>query len=75
MTPIWVDFNTAMQDEEGRVYIPKGEVKPYFRPGLRITIRDETLQVEATLEPDREHHEWWARPDWRTRRDLPYSPP
>ena len=70
---IYVDFNTMNQDlwsRERRVRIPESAAKLELRDGMRVIIYDETLEVEATLEYDREHNIWWARPDWPTRRDL-----
>jgi hypothetical protein len=69
---VYVDFNTMMQDPDERVAIHPSQVTSDFRPGMRISIADETLEVEGTLEFDRERRTWLVRPDWPTQRDLPY---
>lgn len=74
---IYVDFNTMNQDlertdKDRRVRIGRGGDRPLADQGLRVLIGDEDLEVEATLELDRERSVWWARPDWSTRHDLPF---
>jgi hypothetical protein len=72
---VGVDFNTMNQDiwsAERRVRIHEREVKPHWQSGMRVLLSDDTVEVEATLEFDEDHGVWWARPDWSTRRDLPY---
>jgi hypothetical protein len=66
-----VDFNTMMTDEQERVRIHPSEVREWFRPELRVRLADTNLEVEAVLERG-ERQAWLARPDWSTRRDLPY---
>jgi hypothetical protein len=70
---LWVDFNTMSKDFHGagqRIRVHPSEVRPWFREGLRVVTFDLDLQVEAGLEFDHERQQWWARPDWATRRDL-----
>ncbi len=70
---LFVDFNTMNQDiwsPQRRVLIGGGEARPRTDEGLRVLLTDDDLEVEATLEFDREHDAWWARPDWATRRYL-----
>ncbi|MCL5959932.1 MAG: hypothetical protein M1358_11585, partial [Chloroflexi bacterium] len=56
--------------KERRVLIGRGEERLASDDGLRVLIVDEILEVEATLEYDRAHKVWWARPDWSTCHDL-----
>ncbi|MGI8727908.1 MAG: hypothetical protein ACR2K6_09570 [Solirubrobacterales bacterium] len=76
MERISVDFNTMMMDPEARVLLPTHmvpKILPALRPGLRVSLYDETLEVEAVVEQDDRYRDrWWARPDVSTYRDLPY---
>jgi hypothetical protein len=68
-----VDFDTMKQDiwsEARRVRVPPERVDPSFQPWARVTIYDDTMEVDATLEHDRVRQTWWARPDWSTRRNV-----
>jgi hypothetical protein len=68
---VYVDFNTMMLDEHERVSIHPSTVRPSFRPGLRLVLYDEELEVEAELDGNDGRGWWLARPDWSTRRALP----
>jgi hypothetical protein len=70
---VYVDFNTMMMDEQERVSIHPSTVRPSFRPGLRLVLYDEELEVEAEVEGEIGNGWWLARPDWSTRRDLHLS--
>ncbi len=72
---VYVDFNTMAKDRERRVYINtrvQQDLTSLLRPGLPVILYDETLEVEAIVEFDEQYKEWVGRPDWSTRRDLPY---
>ena len=79
MLCVSVDFNTAMMDGEGRVYIARDgdpgdlDLAERLRPGLPVLLQDVTPQVEATaqrVELYEGHTAWPGVPDWSTRRDL-----
>src|SRR5690242_14896256 len=75
---VYVDFNTAMADPQERVAINTGvqpQLASQLHPGMTVILRDETLEVTATIEYDAEHHVWLGYPDWSTRRDLPFQAP
>jgi hypothetical protein len=75
---IYVDFNTMMQDlwsEEPRVRLPDTYLERPLGSGVEVILYDEEMEVHAILEPDPNGRDWWARPDWSTRRDLPYHQP
>jgi hypothetical protein len=44
-----------------------------LRPGMRVILSDETLEVEAELTFDAAHDVWLGEPSWSTSRDLPLS--
>lgn len=76
MLRIPVDFNTMAVDEQERVLINvvfNEKIVNDLKPGLRVVLYDETLEVAATVEYDVDDRRWWATPDWSTSRDLPYS--
>ncbi len=77
---VYIDFNTMMADEEARVIIGS-EDSPQDRrdlfasllEGVRVTIYDEELEVEAVVEVVQSswgEKFWLGKPDWSTRRDL-----
>jgi len=71
---VYVDFNTMATDEAERVFINTvvhPDLADHLRPGLPILLTDETLEVMAIAEFDRDHQVWFGRPDWSTSRDLP----
>ena len=70
---IYVDFNTMTTDPQERVYINthmQPDLAEGLRPGLVVTLYDEEMEVEATVEFDEKDHTWLGQPDWSTRRDL-----
>jgi hypothetical protein len=71
---IYVDFNTITTDAKERVYL-NTQVQPALakdlHPGLVVTLYDEEMEVEATVEFDEYDHVWLGQPHWSTRRDLP----
>jgi hypothetical protein len=72
---LYVDFNTSATDPEGRYFVNlRGESgkADALRPGQRVLLYDEVLQVQADLEYDEAAAEWWGRPDPSTYRDLPW---
>lgn len=72
MQRISVDFNTMNSAPEGLVKFPQ-EGTPPVRAGERVTLYDEELEVEATVEPITTAWgdiEMVARPDPTTWRDL-----
>jgi hypothetical protein len=73
---LYVDFNTITTDTKERVYI-NTQVQPALakslHPGLLVTLYDEEMEVEATVEFDEHDHAWLGQPNWSTRRDLPLS--
>ena len=74
MQRIYVDFNSMTMDERERVLIntiAQPELASTLRPGLAAVLYDETLEVEAVVEFDKEDQRWWAEPRWSTSRDLP----
>jgi len=52
------------------VLVGRGTEFPMRSVGSRVLLTDHEMEVEATLEFDRKHNAWWARPDWSTCRDL-----
>jgi hypothetical protein len=78
---IYVDFNTMMMDEKERVSIistSRGgdelEQLALLKPGASITLYDEELEVEGTVEASESRGSdcvWLVAPDWTTSRDLP----
>jgi hypothetical protein len=71
---IYVDFNTMMMDERERVTInpySNRDLMHRLRPGMRVILSDETLEVEAELMFDAAHGMWLGEPNWSTSRDLP----
>ena len=71
---IAVDFNTMLMDSEERVVLNTAiepQLQAVLRPGLAVTLYDETLEVAAITELAEPGHRWLARPDWQTSRDLP----
>lgn len=78
-TRIYVDFNTMMMDEQARVYISADgdqDKVQGLHSGLLVTLYDEELEVEATVElaaSSSGRRVWLAKPDWSTRRDLPQT--
>ncbi len=77
MLRIYVDFNTMMTDKGERVLINTHVHKDLLsclRAGVPPILHDETLEVMAVVDYDADEGRWWARPDWSTSRDLPYSP-
>ena len=73
---IYVDFNTITTDSKERVYI-NTQVQPALtndlHPGLVVTLYDEEMEVEATVEFEEYDQAWLGQPNWATRRDLPLS--
>lgn len=70
---VYVDFNTMGMDEEERVLLNTAvyhSLVDELRPGLPITLWDETLEVEAMAEFDEQDGRWWGKPDWSTSRDV-----
>jgi hypothetical protein len=71
---LYVDFNTISTDHKDRVYI-NTHLHPAlvqtFRPGVRVTLYDEAMEVQALVEFDEHDQIWLGQPDWSTRRDLP----
>ncbi len=45
----------------------------HLRPGLLVTLYDEEMEVEATVEFETQNLIWLGRPNWASRRDLPCS--
>lgn len=72
-TRIYVDFNTITTDPKDRVYI-NTRIHPalvqMLRPGLRVTLYDEEMEVEAVVKFDEHNQVWLGQPDWSTQRDL-----
>ena len=71
---IYVDFNTMTTDLQERVLINtdmQHDLVPRLRSGLMVVLYDEEMEVEGTVEFDREHQRWFAHPQWATRHDLP----
>ena len=69
---IYVDFNTAMQDDEGRVWLPtsvRPDLPAILTSGRRVVLYDEEIQVDAVVE-EVTPGEWWARPEPGTYREL-----
>jgi hypothetical protein len=70
---LYVDFNTISTDPKDRIYI-NTHLHPALvqtlRPGLRVTLYDEEMEVHALVEFDEHDQVWLGRPDWSTRRDL-----
>ena len=63
-----------MMDPAARVTINSSTQKHLLdglRPGMRVLMWEPGLEVEATVEFDREHRVWLGKPDWSTSRDLP----
>jgi hypothetical protein len=73
---IYVDFNTLATDAKDRVYI-NTQVQPALakdlQPGLVVTLYDEEMEVEASVEFDEHDQVWLGQPHWSTRRALPLS--
>ena len=71
---IYVDFNTMTTDLQERVFI-NTEIEPgltkYLRPGLIVTLYDEEMEVEASVECEEQNLVWLGRPNWASHRDLP----
>jgi hypothetical protein len=75
---IYVDFNTMMADPQERIAINTSvqpELVSRLHPGMAVILRDEILEVAATIEYDAEHRTWFGHPDWSTSRDLPLRAP
>lgn len=73
---VYADFNTALADPQERVAINitmQPELSSRLHPGMAVILRDETLEVMATIEYDVEHQVWFGHPDWSTSRDLPFQ--
>jgi hypothetical protein len=43
----------------------------YLRPGLIVTLYDEEMEIEASVEFEDQNLVWLGRPNWASRRDLP----
>ena len=73
-TVIYVDFNTMTMHPDEKVYIPThmdALQAVRLRPGMRVVLHDEELEVAAIVDWDPEDASWWGLPDWSTSRDLP----
>jgi hypothetical protein len=71
---IYVDFNTTISDAKARVSIPlqmQPALAQVLRPGMVVTLYDEEMEVQATLEFEAHDQVWLGHPHWATRRDLP----
>jgi len=70
---LYVDFNTISTDPKDRIYI-NTHLHPALgqtlRPGLRVTLYDQEMEVHALVGFDEHDQVWLGRPDWSTRRDL-----
>jgi len=70
---IYVDFNTSTTDPKERVYL-NTHMHPTLaqdlRPGLIVTLYDEEMEVEASVEFDEQDQVWLGQPNWSTRRAL-----
>lgn len=80
MHRISVDFNTLDSEpidlvKMGQLGTPNGDSLPPLRPGERVLLYDEEMEVEAVAEYDAESRYWLAAPDWTTRRDLTPAQP
>ena len=72
-----VYFDTNEGDADGRydLGIP-GSMRDIaaaaagLTPGTRVLLYMEDIEVEATLDWDAAHDQWWARPLWDTLRRL-----
>ena len=72
---IYDDFNTMITDPKERVYInthTQPDLAKDLRLGLVVTLYDEEMEVEASVEFDEKDHVWLGQPNWSTRRDLPF---
>ena len=73
-TRIYVDFNTMTMDPQERVSVNidmQQDLAACLHPGLLVVLYDEEMEVEGTIEFDKEHQQWLAQPHWTTRHDLP----
>jgi hypothetical protein len=72
---VLVDYNTTLEDSRGRVYINTNvqkELLIHLIEAMPLTLYDyESLEVNAIAEFDEREQQWYAIPDWSTRRDLP----
>jgi hypothetical protein len=69
---IYVDFNTALQDDEARVWLPtnvRPDLLEILTTGQRVILYDEEIQVDAVVEQVAPG-DWWARPEPGTYREL-----
>jgi hypothetical protein len=76
MQRIYVDFNTMTTDPEERVFINterEPDLAKHLQPGLLVTLYDEEMEVEATVEFEVQNLLWLGRPNWANCRDLPCS--
>ena len=76
MKRIEVDFNTLTSEPIGLVKLgqggtPNGDALPTLCEGVRVTLWEPGLEVEATIVYDAANHYWMATPDETSWRDLP----
>jgi hypothetical protein len=72
---VYVDYNTIRDHELGKVHINTivhKELLNHLIDGMPLILYDdESMEVEAIAEFDEAFQQWYAIPDWSTRRDLP----
>ncbi len=71
MIRLWADFDNS--DEDGRINLncvgslaSIGALASPLRPGTRVLLSDDQVEVEGVIEFDDAHGVWVAIPDWST---------